>query len=46
MNIKDLVKKWFELWEKGDFTALPLAGNLPNPINCLFPNPKSGYLSQ
>ena len=46
MNIRDLVKIWFELWEKGDFMTLPLAENLPNPINCLFPNQKSGYPSQ
>jgi len=27
MDISELVKKWFELWEKGDFMALPLADN-------------------
>ena len=27
MEIKDLVKKWFQLWESRDFNALPIAAN-------------------
>ncbi len=27
MEIKDLVKRWFQLWESGDFNALPIAEN-------------------
>ena len=27
MDIKQLVKKWFQLWEGGDFTSLPVSEN-------------------
>ncbi|ALM06599.1 hypothetical protein SB49_01305 [Sediminicola sp. YIK13] len=27
MGIKDLVKRWFDLWESGDFNSLPIAEN-------------------
>ena len=27
MKTKELVQKWFEIWEKGDFNNLPLADN-------------------
>lgn len=27
MNLKELVKKWFEKWEEGDFHELPISEN-------------------
>lgn len=27
MHIKTLVKKWFEVWESGDFQQIPIAGD-------------------
>ena len=27
MNLKELVKKWFEKWEEGDFHELPISKN-------------------
>jgi hypothetical protein len=27
MNLKELVRKWFDKWEEGDFYNLPITGN-------------------
>ena len=42
---KELIKKWFELWEKGDFKNLPIATNFKHTSPFGTIEGKENYLS-
>ena len=44
MNLKELVKKWFEKWEEGDFHELPISKNFKHTSPFGTINGKKEYL--
>lgn len=44
MNLKDLVKEWFEKWEEGDFHNLPISENFKHTSPFGTVNGKKDYI--